>query len=391
MEQMQPCCTGAEAVINLQPGSSLPISYHPLFGPHDDLLLLELDENLLPEVLNQRVTIRGHPDENAVLCTQSKTFAIKFVGTSNSVFLVPPSDCSAFFDNSQNSREKNNDQKSTASVIKVAGGALELIVVSPNIDKLKSLLRENPFNTEDVVEMEEIGIRKTGLYTWDDLLDKVQASEDELMAGLQTLSAVEIGGFWRTVDENYMGMILKMLLHNVVLNDWSFCSLDGDEVVKVLESDGFSTILARHCLSMFGSIMDGSRNLWKLDERQVCVHFVREILRKGKWKIQNFMAEWKQKIPEGMKPDFAMLDNEVLTEKIGVDIWVRAFSISHLPSTPADRFSVLFKERAKWEWKDLQPYIRDLNVPGLSAESLLLKYTRRTQPNADTEPIFTSR
>lgn len=48
------CKTGAEAVLSVQPNSSISIAHHPLFGPHDDLILLELDEKLLPDVLHQR-------------------------------------------------------------------------------------------------------------------------------------------------------------------------------------------------------------------------------------------------------------------------------------------------------------------------------------------------
>ncbi|KAI5344697.1 hypothetical protein L3X38_012574 [Prunus dulcis] len=63
---------------------------HPPFGPHDDLILLELDQKLLRDVLHQRVTVGGQPEEDAVLCTESKTYAIKSVGTSNSVFSHSP-------------------------------------------------------------------------------------------------------------------------------------------------------------------------------------------------------------------------------------------------------------------------------------------------------------
>lgn len=34
---------------------------------------------------------------------------------------------------------------------------------------------------------------------------------------------------------------------------------------------------------------------------------------------------------------------------------------------------------------------RDLSVPGLTSDGLLLKYTRRTQPTANSEPVFTAR
>ncbi|KDP30640.1 hypothetical protein JCGZ_16205 [Jatropha curcas] len=396
MEQAEPGCSGAEAVLNLQPNSSIAIAYHPLFGTHDDLMLLELDEKLLPEVLQQRVTLRGQPDEDAVLCTQSKTYAIKFVGTSNSSFLIPPSDQFALSESSLDCNGKFHDQQLLAPVIKVAPGNMELVEVSPKLDKLKLLLLQNPLRSEEVLETQDLDVEKntTGLYRWDDLVDRVQASNDELRTSLLALSAVEIDGYWRVVDEKYMDIILRMLLHNLVLNDWSFDALNEGEVVSVLASDGFPAKLARHCLDVYGSKIDGvvgTSNMWKLDERRVCVHFAREILKAGKKKMENFMGEWLKEIPDGMQASFDMLEGEVLTEKLGVDMWVRAFSVSSLPSTPAERFLMLFRERAKWEWKDLYPYIRDLKVPGLSSEALLLKYTRRSQPSPDAEPIFSAR
>jgi len=54
MESPQPGSRGAEALKNIAPGSSISVAYHSLFGPHDDLLLLELDEKLLPDVLHER-------------------------------------------------------------------------------------------------------------------------------------------------------------------------------------------------------------------------------------------------------------------------------------------------------------------------------------------------
>ncbi|GAV87673.1 DUF2036 domain-containing protein [Cephalotus follicularis] len=388
-----PNCYGAEAILNIQPGSSTTVAFHPLFAPHDDLILLELDEKLLPEVLHQRVTLRGQPDEDAVLCTQSKTYAVKFVGTSNSVFLIPPSDDSASCENPQICDGKDLNQQVVASVIKVATGNLELVEVPPRIDKLKFLLSENPYSSEDAFMMDEMEETKTRFYKWDDLVDRVQASDDELRAGLRALSAVEIGGYWRIVHENYMDMILRMLLHNSVLNDWSLNALNEDEVVDVLVSDGFPSILARHCLYVYGDKVDEgvSGSMWRLDERRVCMHFARAILREGKRKMESFMEEWTRKIPDGMQANFDMLEGEVLTEKLGVETWVHAFSVSSLPSSPSQRFSMLFRERSKWEWKDLEPYIRDLNVPGLSLEGLLLKYTRRAQPTADAEPVFSAR
>ncbi|KAL3651152.1 hypothetical protein CASFOL_007555 [Castilleja foliolosa] len=202
------CSGGAEAVLSLQPKSSISIAYDSLFGRHDDLTLLELDEKLLPEILHQRVTLRGQRDEDAVLCTSSKTYAVKFVGTSNSVFLIPPSY------KSLGSRDmKDDDDISTmvASVIKVALGCMELVDVAPKLDKLKLLLSEHPYSFSEESEM-----------------DISEESKKSKMG-----RSLEIDGYWRTLDDKYMNGIPNMLLHNVILNDWSTNELDEDEVVGV--------------------------------------------------------------------------------------------------------------------------------------------------------------
>ncbi|KAI3444862.1 hypothetical protein Pfo_001527 [Paulownia fortunei] len=395
MEMIHPqtgCSGGAEAVLGLQPNLSISIGYHSLFGPHNDLMLLELDEMLLPDIMRQRVTLRGQPDEDAVLCTASKTYAVKFVGTSNSVFLIPPSDKVSELCNN-----KDDNNMVVASVIKVAPGYMELVEVAPKLDKLKLLLSQNPYSFSETSEMdisEEGEKTKIGLYRWDDLVDRLQASDEELKLGLQSLSAVEIDGYWRILDEKYMSGILNMLLHNVILNDWSINALNEDEVVGVLETDGFPRNIAKHCLQVYCCKVDegvGVSCNWKLDERRICVQLAREILKGGKMKIEIFMEKWMRKIPDGMHASFDMLEGEVLMEKLGVETRVYSFSVSSLPSTPAERFSILFQERPKWEWKDLQPYVRDLRVPGLSSEGLLLKYTRRTQPTMEAEPVFSAR
>lgn len=386
---------GAEAVLGFKPNSSMSVAYHPDFGPHDELLLLELDEKLLPDVLCERVSLRGEPHEEAVFCTTSKTYAIKFVGTSNSVFLIPPSKAVPLAESPMDCDENDPDKPTIAPVLKVAPGNLELLEVAPRLDKLKLLLSQKPLSLEEVSEMGALSDTDEGmpgLYRWEDLIGLIQASDVELRLGLETLNAFEIYGYWRIVDAKTMDSVLSMLLQNAVLSDWPLDALPENEVVSVVETDGFPPEIVAHCLRVYGNKVDGGGgSLWKLDERRVCVHFAKRILQGGKVRKDKFMEEWKCVIPPGMQASFEMLEGEVLTERIGVEMWVRPFSISSLPSTPAERFTILFKEMPKWEWKDLEPYIRDLKVPGLSSESLLLKYTRRSQPTPDVEPIFSAR
>lgn len=323
-----------------------------------------------------RVTIRGQPDEDAVLCSQTKTYAIKFVGTSNSLFLIPPSNLSIALGASPNSSEKDHDNAMVASVIKVVPGSMELVEVAPRLDKLKLLLSENPYSFDEVSQMNtELTHKNKGLYSWSDLVEKVQASDEELCTGLRALAAVEIDGLWRSLDENFVDAILNMLLHNAVLNDWLLSALNEDEVLPVLEADGFPREIVKHCLGVYGSKVDDEIRggcTWRLEERPVCVHFARVILRGEKMKLERFMEEWRKKVPEGMNASFDVLEGEVLTEKIGIETRIYAFSVSSLSSVPAERFSKLFQEKPKWEWKELQPFVRlGFTLPMISILFLL--------------------
>lgn len=84
------------------------------------------------------MTLRGQPDEDAVLCTQSKTYAVKFVGTSNSVLLIPPLDQSVSCGDTE-----DYDKKLIAPVFKVAPGVMELVEVAPRIDKLFKVIYQS--------------------------------------------------------------------------------------------------------------------------------------------------------------------------------------------------------------------------------------------------------
>ncbi|GAB2232680.1 hypothetical protein Droror1_Dr00011726 [Drosera rotundifolia] len=387
---------GADSVLNVQPNSLVSVAYHHDFGAHEELLLMELDEKLLPDVLSQRVSFRGQLEENSVLCTKSKTYSIKFVGTSNSVFLIPPSQL-LMDENAEGLSDEKEDGRVIAPVYKVAPGNMELIEIAPRLDRLKLLLSENHVGISEMSESEMVLDRDEGckvLYSWEDLVELVQASDDELRSGLEALSAVEINGYWRILDDKFIDYVLTMLLHNSVLADWSLDALRENQVTDMLESDGVPRSIAAHCLRVYGSRVNEDlemESVWKLDERKVCVHFAQQVLKDGEMKMEKFMEEWIRKIPSGMHGSLDMLQGEILMEKIGIETWVRSFSVSSLPLNPAERFSILFKVRPKWEWKDLEPFIRDLKVPGLSSEGLLLKYTRRTQPSLDVEPIFSAR
>jgi sister chromatid cohesion protein DCC1 len=398
----------AAEVLNLKLASSATVSYGDAFGS-EDFKLLEVDERILKELLQDGLTIKGGPDDEAVLCTSAATYAIKYVSTSNTVLLIPPS---------EKITNGNNDDGmgfTMAQVVATSSGHLELVETAPQLDNLKTLLNQRPY-VEDLEggQMQEDEPLE-GLYSWDDLTTMVQASDRQLKEALKALNAVQIGDYWRVVDERFMQGLLEVIFLSAVQHDWDLKCLQEAAVVQALKDDCYSPQIVRHCLSCYGkkgsTLLNDCKTshvigftlneengikecsqLWELDDTKVCLHYAKLLLRdSAKWKLEEFMKEWRRTTPAGMEPSIEMLRGEALVEKLGPESWLQLYSISSLPTKPADRFSALFKERAKWEWDDLEPYLRDMQTPGQSVEAMLLKYTRKTQPTASSAAIYTAR
>jgi len=97
-----------------------------------------------------RLIIKGAKDDEAVMCTSSTTYAIKYVSTSNTVLLIPPAQHTA------PQPESSGDgivciEPASAGVVATASGLIELVETAPRLDKLKTLLNQRPY-TEDLDE-----------------------------------------------------------------------------------------------------------------------------------------------------------------------------------------------------------------------------------------------
>jgi sister chromatid cohesion protein DCC1 len=97
------------------------------------------------------VHIKGEPDEEAVLCTSQKTFAVKFVGSSNTMFIMAPD----FSEDSQGcgGSEVKNSTGARALISFAAPGYMELVETAPRLETLKMLLSRNKY---DQVSFERI-------------------------------------------------------------------------------------------------------------------------------------------------------------------------------------------------------------------------------------------
>ncbi|XP_038934716.1 sister chromatid cohesion protein DCC1 isoform X4 [Rattus norvegicus] len=152
-----------------------------------DFCLLELEPALCQQLeAGDSFVIRGDKDEQAVLCSKDKTYDLKIADTSNMLLFIPG--CKT---PDQLKGEETQSNIVHTEIFGFSNNYWELRRCRPKLKKLKKLLMENTYEGPDSQKEEDPSRSK---YTTEDLLNQIQASEEEIMAQLQVLNACEIGG-----------------------------------------------------------------------------------------------------------------------------------------------------------------------------------------------------
>lgn len=213
----------------LTEGELLPVTqtleFTPDFGEdRDSTVLLELDAKLF-ETLKEGESgvLRGDPEDGAVFCTKGKTYEVREAETSNSLVLVPQL---SFAD----SLEKSGERKiQNSQVCGIHYTYLELRPCKPRIQKLRVLLAERPYSGPDAQEEEGDGQK----YCWNDLLDRIQCSEEELDKALLEMEAYHLYGFWQVLEFDYR---FKVVSHILNLIEEKSLPLDGIPRISTIKA-----------------------------------------------------------------------------------------------------------------------------------------------------------
>ncbi|DBA72212.1 TPA: hypothetical protein ACH3X2_010607 [Trebouxia sp. C0005] len=268
---------------------------------------------------------------------------------------------------------------------------LELVQIAPRLQRLDTLLQASMYGEEDVDPEDGAAVMSGKVtYSFQEMLSQVQASPAELQQALTDRHAVELDGAWRTVDKSYMESLLETALFLAIQQGWSYTALSQQDLIEGLQANGHDARLVHHFLSVYAE--QQGKGIWNLKEPMVCKVFAESLLQsKPKWQQEEFMDAWLNSVPQGMTPDLSMLRGMAVQEDMGTQKLVKLFNVQQLPAEPATRFKAVFQERAQWSWRDLQPYVEDLQGPGRSAEALLLKYARRVQQDPGSPVMYTAR
>ena len=343
-----------------------------------------MDDALLDAIREGGVVIKGGDDDEAVLCTHDVTYAVKRVDSTNTMWLLRPGEREALV---------GGREDSVARVAAVANSHLELVEVAPRLERLRAMLLRHPYAGPDEAP------DAAGLVGHAAVCASVQASDTQLSRALRQLGAFELDGALRVASSAYQHDVLNRLVWTAFSEGYELSAVPEVGVCEAMNKDeAVRSEMVRHVLLEFSEpdsdVLGGT---WSLDLGKVATAYAAELVaEKPRWALDQLLAEWKERMPEGMPVSAELLRGLALLEprKEAPDVMeAKAFCEAALPRAPAQRFAALFAERARWAWEDLGPYVEPLDVgtPDTKTDVLLMRYTRKIQPDADKPPLYGKR
>ncbi|KAF7665185.1 hypothetical protein LDENG_00152080 [Lucifuga dentata] len=345
--------------------------------------LMELDDTLCKHIeAGQSLVIRGDKDERAVLCDNNTTYGMKIADTSNLLLFVPGCSTPDQLTSSQESSHLVHTQ-----IWGFCSSYWELRKQCPKLKKLKKLLMENPYEGPALGGQEENTEHR---YTMLDLLDRIQASEEEIQAHLQTIHACQIDGFWCVLDFDYEMKLLGHVTQLVDSESWSFKKVPLQTSLEEL-SPLEPKEMIEHCLNCYGKrYTENGQVFYALDEDKVCRAMALLLLHNAvKFNLKEFQEVWQQSVPEEMSTRLDQLKSVALVDRSSRPGTISLLQVEDLPEDTLERFNHLFSLREKWTEEDITPYIQDLCGEKLTTGALLTKYARSSMQNGIK--VFNSR
>ncbi len=324
------------------------------------------------------MTIRGRPNDEAVLITQKDTFSIKAVQTSNSFLILAPASNPVCMDVSRITED------SGYAIIETTSGYMELNRTIPNLQRLRLLLNASPYDGSA-----ELG----SLYGTTELQSVIQASDEELWTALGDLDAILIQGSWKVLHLDYMKSILTSLIYTAQADRFPLDAIPQSVALKVSQEDEVPLDVVMHVLRIFSHSgpSESSESVFNLKEEKVGPFYGKTLLSEiGQGNLYAFTVDWRLKMPPDFDVDIKMLDGHCLIDvENGIEV-IRWWSRDDLSADAKTRFEQIFQEREKWRAHDLVPFLEDLAPDQKKMDALLLKFAR-VSTGAAGERFYTRR
>ncbi|KZT40801.1 hypothetical protein SISSUDRAFT_982864, partial [Sistotremastrum suecicum HHB10207 ss-3] len=335
------------------------------------------------------LSIRGRTTDNAVLCTNSKTYNIRAVSVSNTFFVGT----------SPTYQEEIHSSAVTGDKLVIRDSInqiFELVPCVPKIERFDAMFRgqeygeqdEDGSDEEEVNSVDPLSERpvSTTKVTYDDLLADVQASDTELRNALKQSHILSINSHLRPIAPAYLTHILVLVLNT--LSTISSQQTQGKvKIPDITEPLEFQHHIPREVttqvLEWFGITTNGE---WEMDKLEVVKAVGYGTLMKYKERpvdqIQ-FIDEWAEAVGDAYAEHVGLkiLEGNYLSNSTANGVQLKFFPSSELPADPATRFADLFLTRPRWSAEDIVPFLKSIAVDAKERDKLLLKFARPVTEN----------
>ncbi|KAI0779946.1 sister chromatid cohesion protein Dcc1 [Fomes fomentarius] len=331
------------------------------------------------------LTIKGAPDEDAVICTADKTYTVRSVVLSNSVLVVTPEGGAAECEEDDGFAEEVFIRDELNEII-------ELVPSVPRLHKLKSILRGNEYDEghEDEDDMDsddesEPGSTKQHRCTYEEARSTIQASDAELDRGLRERRVLILNGDLRPIAPSHLTTILELILTNLVSLSLPHMAVPVSTLLAALEDEhDIRRDVARQVMMWFGSNQDES-GTWGMEVDAVVREIGLGILRAYRDEPvpeRSFLEQWRKAVGDTFEDKVVLwlLSGNYLTSTDALSAPPKTlltyFPSSELPVDPGARFSELFLARPRWKADEIVLFLSDISVDSKERDKLLLKHAR---------------
>ncbi|KAF8386295.1 dscc-1 [Pristionchus pacificus] len=341
--------------------------------PAKNYRLIEMPHALLEAFeRGESFTLRGGADDNAVLCSATRTYGVQETETSNTLILTP--------------KISIGDQ--------VCGGLPSLTVreiptMARHYLELKEQLFVSKTRLRDIFRVNELTDCLTDQcdtkWTLDELLDRVGISEGELMELIDEWPVVMIEGSYRWLSTSLRAELLDGAVE--AIDDQCLAadrSITHDLLRGALpDRVKYPDVLLEWVLQSHFNPVDREEGAsgppsYLAAPRPFCRSRARQLLPL----VKNYpAAEFEQKlekiVPIGVLLSWEYLDGLALrTTSITQGERVEYFAADDLPEAPRERLGLLFSTRAGWSIDEIAPYVTPILPRGTALQSFLHQHCR---------------
>ncbi|KAJ9050660.1 Ctf8p and Ctf18p associating protein [Entomophthora muscae] len=353
-----------------------PVLFTEEVASDDHFLLVEIPHDLLSKFRSlcssgaskdEKLYIKGRPNDEAVLCSEDRTYALKSAQTSNSLLISKISKGPGLH---YNKLEVIHSLKST----------IETARISPRLHRVKEVLLPSLYKgtTEKYLQKDKIKF-----YALQELQAEVQASDLELSDMLQRLRVLTLDGVLRLVDLDYMYEIVCLILECAEAFSFPLEEMDLNLLLEKLSDHEIAPPLISHCLYSVSELL--SNGCCKLIESEVSRVLGEKILKSltEPTTVWDFLERWSKDLPASYQPSMDHLQGLYYLDEDNVldmsdNNYVHYFSAIDLSFEPKLRFKEIFNQKPRWTPSEIAPFVIDL-IPSRDPKELngfLLRFCR---------------